>query len=260
MATNLASERLTQAYRSQNNTIRAAIIRDITRIWPLFSTEDTSGSWPGVLAALKAIVTGHRNTSAQSATQYMTAFRFAEGIQGQFRPVRVPRLPTGQLDTSLTVTGLVQYRKARLVGLTPERAADQALVTVSGAASRLALDGGRETIIGSVRSDRRALGWMRVTRPGCCAFCAMLASRGPVYKNAKSAGFGPDGQPERWHDHCNCSIEPVYSRDTDLPGPSTLAAKLWAQTSQNARGREAVREFRRAWDAQYKTSRPGGGE
>ncbi|MGY1440156.1 VG15 protein [Streptomyces reniochalinae] len=31
--------------------------------------------------------------------------------------------------------------------------------------------------------DRRCIGWRRVASGSCCSFCAMLASRGAVYKD-----------------------------------------------------------------------------
>ena len=50
----------------------------------------------------------------------------------------------------------------------------------------------------------------RVTHPnknGPCGFCAMLASRGPVYKSSESAGIRAD----RYHDHCFCTCVPVFT-------------------------------------------------
>ncbi|MBQ9022232.1 MAG: hypothetical protein IJ113_09550 [Eggerthellaceae bacterium] len=39
----------------------------------------------------------------------------------------------------------------------------------------------------------------------CCTFCAMLASRGPVYSNPSSC--------ENFHAHCTCSAVPTWERD-----------------------------------------------
>lgn len=63
-------------------------------------------------------------------------------------------------------------------------------------------------------------GWCRVPRPGCCAFCLMLASRGAVYSSRDTAlkvgaghrkrGRRPSGS--RYHDNCGCMVQEV------LPG------------------------------------------
>jgi len=64
--------------------------------------------------------------------------------------------------------------------------------------------GGRLTVAATTGRDRKAIGWRRVTDGNPCAFCAMLASRGPVYRDAAAA----DGL--KYHAHCGCGAEPVY--------------------------------------------------
>nr|DAE86972.1 MAG TPA: minor capsid protein [Caudoviricetes sp.] len=56
----------------------------------------------------------------------------------------------------------------------------------------------------------RPFAFARVCHPnknGPCGFCAMLASRGPVYKSSESAGIRAD----RYHDHCFCTCTPVFT-------------------------------------------------
>ena len=56
----------------------------------------------------------------------------------------------------------------------------------------------------------RPFAFARVTHPnknGPCGFCAMLASRGPVYKTSESAGLRVD----RFHESDFCSIVPVFT-------------------------------------------------
>ena len=83
------------------------------------------------------------------------------------------------------------------------RAAEEAFAATIGAlasrAQREVLSAGREKV------QRSAPLWRRVTDGKPCGFCAMVASRGPVYGSAKSAGDG-----NRYHDHCGCTVEPFY--------------------------------------------------
>nr|DAI20908.1 MAG TPA: minor capsid protein [Caudoviricetes sp.] len=56
----------------------------------------------------------------------------------------------------------------------------------------------------------RPFAFARVCHPnknGPCGFCAMLASRGPVYKSSESAGIRAD----RYHDHCFCTCVAVFT-------------------------------------------------
>lgn len=69
------------------------------------------------------------------------------------------------------------------------------------------------------RRDRRGnllvrpFAFARVTHPGKngpCGFCAMLASRGPVYKTSESAGLRAD----TFHRGCACTVVPVFTSRT----------------------------------------------
>lgn len=69
------------------------------------------------------------------------------------------------------------------------------------------------------RRDRRGnlivrpYAFARVCHPnknGPCGFCAMLASRGPVYKTSQSAGQRAD----KFHRNCFCTVVPVFTSRT----------------------------------------------
>lgn len=95
----------------------------------------------------------------------------------------------------------------------------------------------RDSIMAAVAAEQERsttetpIGWARVlTGAESCGFCAMLASRGPVYKTKKSAGrvvgqaqspmAAFNGTPARtrgaralgdkFHDGCDCLIVPVF--------------------------------------------------
>jgi hypothetical protein len=98
-------------------------------------------------------------------------------------------------------------------------------VRASGTAATSILAGGREVVAGAVHGDDQAVAWMRVTSGKACEFCAMLASRGPVFTTATAAG-------EAFHDHCACSVEPVYSAEaaedrSTWPGDAARLREIW---------------------------------
>lgn len=129
----------------------------------------------------------------------------------------------------------------RLAALKRPDPARTALVRVSGAVTRHVLNGARETLHRSVRADRRALGWARATSGAPCSFCAMLASRGPVY-GERTGDF-------QTHDHCSCGLEPVYRRDQEWPHGSREYQRLWREATEGLSGAEAQNAFRRARSA-----------
>ena len=68
----------------------------------------------------------------------------------------------------------------------------------------------------------RPFAWARVVHPsknGPCGFCAMLASRGPVYKTSETAGVRLD----RYHLNCRCESVPVFT------------SRAWPGKEQHAR-------------------------
>ena len=78
----------------------------------------------------------------------------------------------------------------------------------SAAEGRMAMNGARGVVFDAINADPKALGWARVSDGDPCYFCAMLLSRGFVYKSESSATFG-DG--DLYHDNCQCSAVPVFS-------------------------------------------------
>jgi len=203
MAATIAGTRLTEQHRTAQLALRALALRQVLEIWPAFDVEDSARSWPAVEAALLAVISERRAISASLAAGYFEAFRRAERVGGAAEPVLAvfDEEAVARARTSLQVTGYVTTERLR--ALKHADPAKVALVGVSGAVTRHVLDGGRETLLASVRRDRRARGWARVTSAEPCEFCAMLASRGAVYRETSG--------PFQSHDHCACGLEPDYS-------------------------------------------------
>lgn len=238
MAATFAGAQLTVQHRSAQLAVRAVTLRQVLGVWPAFDPQHIATSWPPVENALMAIIGQRRTDSATTAAAYFQSFRAAERIGGTAAPVvsTFGASAAARAQTSLQVTGFVTTE--RLTALRYPDPARTALVRVSGAVVRHVLDGGRETLIASVRADRRALGWARATSGNPCSFCAMLASRGPAY-GERTGDF-------QSHDHCACSLEPVYRRDQEWPPGSRRYQRLWADVADGLSGAEARLAFREA--------------
>lgn len=153
--------------------------------------------------------------------------------------------------TSLIVTGPVNIKTQTKAGRGVQIVNRNALVETAGAASRHMLNGGRRVGVGLAEADKMTLGWVRVTDEDPCWFCAMLASRGPKYKETSFDRSDPrfEGPGEfKAHDHCACTLEPVYSRTAAWPGQSKQLQKLW---NDNIKGNYSGKEAMRAWRDLY---------
>lgn len=195
----LGTRELTLIHRRQQLALRAATISQVESLWPSLDWADLDRSFPGFAGKALAVVSRNRRTSSGLAAGYLRAFRVANGLPGDLRIV-TPRMPSEQFATSLRVTSVVAAKKAAALGAPADVAMTNALTQATGAMSRLVLNAGRETVLGSLRVDPDARGWERVLGGGGCDFCRELAGR--VYPT-DNAGFDA-------HDHCGCTAEPAY--------------------------------------------------
>jgi hypothetical protein len=130
----------------------------------------------------------------------------------------------------------------------------QAGARQAAAASRVAMNGARSTLWTHQERDSKALGYVRVSRTGTpCAWCAMLISRGPVYKSERSATLADNAagyvDGDKYHDNCNCYAVPVFSLEqyakSSLFRLNREYAQQWPQATQGLSGKSAVTAWRR---------------
>ncbi|GGK89269.1 VG15 protein [Mangrovihabitans endophyticus] len=197
---------LTAAHRAQQLAVRAGSLRELFTLWKMVDPTDLSGTIDVFVRAALILVDQGYDESGAAASAYFGLFRQAERVAGAAPAVRAaPRLERAYVAGQVRGAALKGIITARRAGVSVAVAHDRGLVRVAGAVSKLVLAGGRQTLISAVDEDPRALGWSRVTSGDPCAFCRMLASRGPVYASRKLADF-------ETHDSCACTPEPGYAR------------------------------------------------
>jgi len=129
-----------------------------------------------------------------------------------------------------------------------ERAATQ----IIGATIRYVQNGGRDFLDEVVDKDAKAVGYVRITGDNPCAFCAMLASRGPVYKDTSFNRSDPRFEglgDHKVHDHCGCTIRPLYSKSRLLmPQRNQDFENLWAESTRGYSQKDTMNAFRRAYE------------
>lgn len=131
------------------------------------------------------------------------------------------------------------------------------------AAVRHVHNGGRDASMTVVKADLKARGYVRVTRPGCCHFCAMLASRGPVYSedsflesDAKRKNDPRDIEhgTAKVHDECGCHLRAVYTRDgSEWTTVARESSDIWEEIRREKGRVPTINDFRHAWDARNAT-------
>lgn len=261
MASSAVGATLTEQHRRVQLTIRASFLREFLRMWPLLNIErldETTGEWINVVTEM---ILRWRLRSAERALRYYEAFRLAEAGEALPDPALYRNLAdvnVPQIQTSLLVTGPIGYKSRIGKGFTPARAQNATFTAVSGSASRHVLNGGRSQLINTATKDEMAVGFSRVVGKDPCAFCAMLASRGPVYFSrataSRTTGRSERGAGEKYHDDCACAAEPSFNRETDWPTRNREFEQLWKDSTGGKGGKNALNAFRRAYEAQRKAT------
>lgn len=162
-------------------------------------------------------------------------------------------VPDERLEATLHATGLAVYRRALEAGRTEEQARDSMAVTMPGAAQMLVQEAARQVIRDTTESDREAIGWMRVSDGDPCSWCAMLISRGAVYKSAQTAGRAQASRfegvsPFRWHNWCSCQAVPVFDADDPRLARAEALYDQWLEVTAGRSGKDAVNAWRRYWE------------
>jgi hypothetical protein len=264
MAATAAGTALTENHRRSQLGLRKQFLREFLDLWSMLDINRLDESTAAWIRAATDLILQWRAQSAERALSYYTRFRETETGLALPGAHAVRSLGDGNralIRTSLLVTGPIGFKSRIGKGIMPVQARKRAFTAVAGAASRHVLNGGRQQLVNTASADEMSVGFSRVTDSEPCAFCAMLASRGPVYFSrataARTTGRSQRGAGEKYHDDCGCSVEPSFGRDTAWPKRNREFEQLWIDTTGDAYGKGKFRAFRNAYEAQLRSQRKG---
>lgn len=229
--------------RQMQLAIRARLMQDVTRLWPLLDAKRLDTTFSGWLRAMTMLVRSYRGQSAAAAS---SAYRIARE-HATMSPAPASLVKIAPEPDPEWLSRAFGYSGPGMLSRDTARP-NTALTMTLGTASRVVLDAGRTTTLDTVKADPVAVGWYRVTDGKPCAFCALLASRGIVYKEHSFDGsngrFTGDGM-SKVHNDCGCGFSPAFNRDHALPDISQQAAEVY----RNRGDGDPLVAFRKAWAA-----------
>ncbi|MEV0830888.1 MULTISPECIES: hypothetical protein [Streptosporangiaceae] len=245
-------QRAAAAYQAQQRALSSTLVRDLVKLLKmLFTVERAEESWPATQMALAAMVVASRQQSANLAGPYYQRLRTAAGLPGGVVPAEPRELTSDRLSAALDSAGMAVMRQSLRLGATPAQARDRMAVTLSGTATRLALEGGRDVMEATSHDDEGALGWARIGDGDPCSWCAMLISRGAVYESARTAGDSRYGGAT-YHDHDGCQAVPIFDADSPLLNAADSLYADWKRVTAGTGGDEARKVWRRYWEGRDK--------
>lgn len=225
-------------YGRQQQALQASVLRSLHRIWPMVERGQLAEVWEPFVEAVAQITGTGREQAVHLAAGFLRDYKAASG--GHDAAVAVLAAAVAdrrQLAVSLRATVLTTLAA-------DNRAHAAAYVRAAGTVTRHVRNASRQTIVQSVEADPGAAGWARVPKPGACHFCALLATRGAVYKSRASAG---DPAIHAYHDHCSCEPVPVYHGQTYHPAPYIRRWQdIYEQSTAGHSGAAARNAFRQA--------------
>lgn len=213
MALTAEGKALTEAHRVGQIAIGARAETTARLLWPMLDPEQLDRYEPAWMAATLSALQPLHEDSARLASAYIEEYRRAEGASSA--PLGAAAWGQSYMRENLHLAGPVRVKLLTKGGMTGAAAASAALTKFGGIARRGVMQGGRMMVHETAKRDGNVVGWRRVTDGDPCTFCAMLATRGPVY--GKDTLRGDVLRPARgggeallYHGHCGCTGELVY--------------------------------------------------
>lgn len=200
---------------------------------------DIDSWWERVSPQIQQEILTGQSALARLARGYLVAHARLEGVT---IAAAVIEPNAAQIATSLRVAGPVAF-KTHMAASGSETASVRTMASqLQGSATRLVLEGDRETTMRTFADRDEVEGWRRIAGSGSpCPFCLMLIGRGAVYSKA-SARF-------QSHDRCSCKPELLYRRESEPPEVRRLSEE-WSRVTSGHSGKAAIEAWRKHITAQ----------
>jgi len=198
----VATAQQIQRFEAVINQLSTVAYAAVKRLLLELDDSDAAVLRDRLFAAYPELVAPFVEAAGVTAAQWYSEVRAEADVGGSFAPVVAASVPADQ------ARGMVFRAMSPRFG----QSGSTVFRLLSGSTQRLIAGGARNTIEASSRADRVRVGYQRMPAPGCCAFCGMLASRGPIYRSEETAS----SIYTRYHDHCRCIAVPVFSGKSEI--------------------------------------------
>lgn len=244
-------------WRAAQAGLTALLLRDLRGLRRLINPSRLRATVPTWVEAVNAVVARYSQVAATLAADFYDGERGAAGVPGAFTVPIADAPPDEQTSNSLRWATKDLWPRdeadATVAQLEPlDMRLDAAMVKADAVTQKLVADRGRATLRQAVNSDPQAVAYARAAALGACAFCRLMASRGAVYRDARTAGrdanelFSGDASVVKFHNDCHCAIVPVFrGQRFELSPHAQEWDRLYREYAQGHPG-DQLRLFRRA--------------
>lgn len=196
-------------------------IAELLAFWRAQDLENAGATAGAVREFLPELFAGFVPLAAELGAGFYEDARADADVPGAYE-VELAPVPEPARVSSLAGWGIAPLFKTQIVTMLDGRAATVAAPDprlafnlLSGGVQRVIADGARETVELNIQRDPAEPKYARHASSNACAFCALNASRGAVYRSERTAGG-------KYHDHCHCVAVPSWGGDYQ-PAPYVQA-------------------------------------
>lgn len=192
-----------RAYNDAVESIRSDAASEVERLISEWMASEWDGDPASAREEAKRIMASHVAEYDRRAASLAAAWYDARAREGG---AKLDRAVTAVTYTKHDIDALAHYQAGKLDGDVPD--VDEFARMCGEFAANDAMKSVNKTILRNVKRDReKGAKFARVTSGrNTCAFCLMLAGRGAVYHNRKTAG-----EFDHWHRRCTCKVVPCFS-------------------------------------------------
>lgn len=213
------------AYQAAIDDITTLTTAELVAFWRLLDTDNAVRVAADMRDFVPDLVDSYAPLSAEVAATFYDDTRAASTARpGFFASIFTRSNPKLQDMISWGVAPL--FRKDANTGVTAP-VPDLALSRLSAGTQLEVADAARETIERNTDDDPEIARFARHANANACAFCALMATRGAVYRAAETAGNG-----NKYHSNCRCVAFPIFVGEVDESPPYVLD---WERAYRDAR-------------------------
>lgn len=198
-----------QAYQASVDDVSALALAELLRFWRGVDGEDAIPAAVAVREFLPDLVDGYAPLSSEIAASFYDEARSAAGVRGSFLADLAPGRSMDALQRMISWAVAPLFRSdPKTQVAAPDTGL--ALSRLSGGTQLEIAESARDTIQHNGENDPAIARFARHASANACAFCALMATRGAVYRTAAAAGNG-----NKYHAHCHCVAYPVFEGEVD---------------------------------------------
>lgn len=232
-----------QGYATLLGEVRAAGVADLDRLVASLSGLSDGEKYEALAELLPDLGQRYEVAASRVSAEFFNELQDMQMIRKPVAPVELE--PVGRASWQALAGWSTSGRTLA------ERAANELFFRLlSGGFTRRLTEAASDTMVENAAAQGR-MRYQRVPAPGCCAFCAMLASRGGAYTSKESATQvvgrgqsvvyrkrggvketrprGSRGLGQTFHDNCRCSAVAVSEgNEVDLGAQAEKYFKAYA--------------------------------